>query len=191
MGFDVRLKIHTFDFGRPSFFKNIACAMIMGAKGFYCEWDQTDRFWAGLTFGTLHKIKNVEIEIIVMPTVGGCSFRKLHDGIGYGTTTLNDIIVNGGLSFNFHRKFFASAAVIGWYAFHEHYSTDNHGEVKIESISRRQYYLIFSNSINSIGAPLCSTMATLTPSEGGFGSVIIFNLRFFISKSKSSTSNAI
>lgn len=34
------------------------------------------------------------------------------------------------------------------------------------------------NSINSMGQPLCSIIATLTPSEGGFGAVITFRSRF-------------
>ena len=40
------------------------------------------------------------------------------------------------------------------------------------------------NSINSIGDPLCSIMATLTSSDGGFGGVITLKSRLASSVSK-------
>jgi hypothetical protein len=53
------------------------------------------------------------------------------------------------------------------------------------------FFLPFlANSINSIGAPLCSIMATLVPSEGEFGSVIIFRSWIESSYSRSTTSKA-
>ena len=50
---------------------------------------------------------------------------------------------------------------------------------------------MMENSINSIGTPLCSIIATRTPSDGGLGFVRIVNPRVANSKSKSSTTKAI
>lgn len=70
LAWEGRIKYCMLDYGSAVFFKNIGAAALCGTKGFNAEWDNARRSWGVLTIGTLHRHSKLELEYIVMPSLG-------------------------------------------------------------------------------------------------------------------------
>jgi hypothetical protein len=111
-GWDGKIKINVLDAGKDVIFRNIAVAIIAGSKGSFGEWSGSNRTWAGITFGTLNKIKDFEFEYIIMPTIGTNHYNNLDDGLGSGGVNFTDVLITTGATISFSQRLYSSAAVI-------------------------------------------------------------------------------
>jgi hypothetical protein len=134
-----RLKLALFEYGSPRFFRNIAAATLVGSRGFKAEWDDANRNWGGFSFGTLHKHSILELEYIVMPTLGYNTFGSTDDGIGTGSISFYDISLTTGLSLNVTRRLYTSIALSYAYDFNPHQKISKESLIKAISFDAQPY----------------------------------------------------